>query len=64
MSTSFVFWLCMFLWLIFGICPGFPGTIAAGQPRTPYYTFGGTLLLFIVICLLGWHDFGAPLQNH
>lgn len=64
MSTSFVFWLLMLLWLIFGICPTFPGALAAGQPRTPYYMFGGTLLLFVLIGLLGWHDFGAPLQNH
>lgn len=63
MSTSFLFWLLYILALVFGIFPQWP-SVAPGQPRTPYYVFGGSLLFFVLVGLLGWHDFGAPLQNH
>jgi len=28
-----------------------------------YLGFGGNLLLFALLCLLGWHVFGNPIQG-
>jgi len=64
MPISLLFWILYLLALFFGIFPQWPGAIAPGQPRTPYFVFGGSLLFFVLVGLLGWHDFGAPLQNH
>lgn len=47
----------MLLWLIFGVGPTWPrGT------QTAWLPFGGNLLLFILIALLGWDVFGAAVK--
>ena len=48
----------MFIWLIFGLYWTWPG-VAGGQ----YGPVGSNLLLFILLLLLGWHAFGAPLHG-
>jgi hypothetical protein len=53
MALGLVFWILMLLWLVFGLWRDWPN----------HYVVGGNLLLFIVILLLGWHSFGAPVHN-
>lgn len=57
MSMSLAFWIVMLLWAIFGIVP-----LWRTSPVN-YGLAGGGLLLFILIALLGWHDFGAPIHG-
>jgi hypothetical protein len=47
----------MLIWLVFGLAWHYTGT-AWG----PYGFVGNTLLLFILLLLLGWQVFGAPLK--
>lgn len=57
MSMGLAFWVLMLLWLVFGLWSAWPG-IAGGQ----WQPAGGTLLLFILLLLLGWATFGAPIR--
>ncbi len=57
MTIGLAFWILMLLWLIFGLAWNWPGT-----PIGPYGPLGNTLLLFILLLLLGWRAFGAPLH--
>lgn len=56
MKIGFLFWLLMILWLIFGFWVYWP---AGGQ----WQPLGSNLLLWILLALLGWKVFGAPLQE-
>ncbi len=47
----------MLLWAIFGVFPTWSATPGNFRP------FGGNLLLFILIAILGWHAFGAPIHG-
>jgi len=47
----------MLLWLLFGFFWN-----RQEFNRGNYGFFGGDLLLFILLALLGWRIFGAPLQ--
>ena len=53
MTIGLAFWILMLLWLVFGIWQSWPNQ----------YVVGGNLLLFILLLLLGWHDFGAPIHG-
>lgn len=57
MSMGLLFWVLMLFWLIFGLWTNWPA-ISGGQ----YGPFGHSLLLFILLLLLGWHAFGAPIR--
>lgn len=57
MSFELCYWILMLLWLVFGLWGVFP--ISGANARTA----GGTLLLFILLVLLGWKTFGAPIQD-
>jgi hypothetical protein len=46
------------VWLLFGLWAAWPGMQSGA-----YGLFGGNLLLFLLIGLLGWKVFGAPLQS-
>ena len=39
--------------------------LVCGWPAGPvtWRTGGYSLILFILLLLLGWHDFGAPIHN-
>ncbi len=52
MPMGLAFWILMLLWLVFGVWSTWPN----------HYALGGNLLLFILIGLLGWQAFGAPLK--
>jgi hypothetical protein len=58
-TIGFLFWLLMILWLIFGLFRNWPAE--AGGPG--FYPLGGHLLLWILLFLLGWHDFGFPIHG-
>lgn len=58
MTSSLLYWILMLLWLVIGIFPAWP---APGSPRAAFAPLGGSVLLFILLCLLGWHDFGPPI---
>ena len=57
MSIGFIFWLLMILWLVFGMYTTWPAT------RESFPQFGGSLLLFVLLFLLGWRTFGFVIQN-
>ncbi len=59
MTLGLAFWILMLLWLVFGFMPQPP----PGQPVPPYLKWGGTLLLFILLFLLGWSEFGFALHK-
>lgn len=54
MSFQICFWILMLLWLIYGVRTN------RTQPQAVWVP---DLLLFLLILLLGWHDYGAPLHN-
>jgi uncharacterized MAPEG superfamily protein len=58
MSIGLLFWILMILWLVYGWAynsnPGILGSMGWA---------GGTLLLFILLFLLGWHDFGFVIHQ-
>lgn len=55
MSMSLLYWILMLIWLVFGLA------IYWG-PARPYGLYGNSLLLFILLLLLGWQVFGAPIK--
>jgi hypothetical protein len=57
MPIGILFWILMLLWLLFGLYWNGP-EFKAGN----YGIFGGNLLLFILLGLLGWRVFGPVLQ--
>ena len=57
MPIGILFWILMILWLLFGLYWN------SGEFKTGNYgVFGGNLLLFILLGLLGWRVFGPVLQ--
>ena len=53
MTLGLCFWILMLLWLVFGMWQSWPN----------HYVVGGNLLLFILLLLLGWQAFGAPIHR-
>jgi hypothetical protein len=58
MSIGFLFWLIMILWLLLGVWQGRPST----GPWN-WYPLGGTIILWILLFMLGWHVFGFPIHG-
>jgi hypothetical protein len=56
MSIAFIFWLLMLLWLFFGVW------VRRDAINTPW-VWGGDLLLYILLFLLGWKVFGWPIAG-
>ena len=54
MSFALVYWVLMLIWLVFGLWASWP---LNGK------TSGGTLLLFILLVIIGWKVFGAPIHS-
>lgn len=59
MTFTLLYWILMLLWAVFGMFGSWP---APGSPRAAWLPVGGSLLLFILLVLLGWHDFGSPIK--
>jgi hypothetical protein len=57
MPMGFLFWVLMVIWILFGFYNG-RSDFRAGN----YGGFGGNLLLFILLFLLGWKVFGFVVQ--
>lgn len=57
MTLGLAFWILMLLWLVLGVYWRWPG--AAG----PFWPLGADLLLFLLLLILGWGEFGAPLHR-
>lgn len=53
MSLALAFWVVMLIWLVFGAWSTWPD----------YKASGGTALLFVLLLLLGWAQFGAPIHG-
>jgi hypothetical protein len=53
MSMSLAYWVCMLIWLVMGVWSSWPN----------YKATGGNLLLFILLVLVGWRVFGAPIHS-
>ena len=60
MTLGILFWVLMLLWLIFGMVAVWPKE--APPTVFGYAPFGGTLLHFILLLILGWKVLGAPVQ--
>jgi hypothetical protein len=52
MTISLLFWILMLIWLVSGGVAAWPN-LRAGLPN---------LVLFLLILILGWHNFGAPIH--
>lgn len=57
MPIALLFWLLMLLWLVFG------ATLAWPRDPANRYAFGGSLLLWVLLALLGWKVFGFVVQG-
>jgi len=57
MSRELLFWVLMILWLIVGLWFDY----VPGQPY-PLRQLPGNLLIFILLAILGWQVFGAPVK--
>jgi hypothetical protein len=57
MTIGLLFWILMIIWLVFGFAQG------SGWVVGPYGIWGHSLLLFILLGLLGWATFGAPVHG-
>lgn len=56
MPSALVFWILMLLWLVGGLWYRWPSTPPAWGPLFP------DIVLFLLLLILGWHAFGAPLR--
>jgi hypothetical protein len=57
MGANIWFWLIYVIVGIFGAWGMGPW-----RPASPYAPFGGWLILFILVGILGLHDFGSPIR--
>ena len=57
MSLSLIFWIGMFFWLLFGLWSNWPLGATTAKP------LAGSVLLFILLLVLGWQVFGAPIHK-
>ncbi len=57
MTFALLFWILMLFWLVYG-------WFYNSSPTTfgPYGWAGSSLLLFILLGILGWGIFGAPVH--
>jgi hypothetical protein len=57
MPQAYLFWALMLIWLLFGAAPLF----RTGERN--WTVFGGTLLPFLALALLGWQVFGPAVKG-
>lgn len=53
MSFGLLYWILMLVWFVFGLWQTWPD----------YKSHGGNLLLFVLLLVLGWRVFGAPIHQ-
>lgn len=54
MSLQLIFWILMLLWLV---------GVFAGPRIGPWAPMGSNILLFVLLLILGWSQFGQPIQG-
>jgi hypothetical protein len=59
MKIGMLFWILMLIWVVFGAWWYWAGASGPGA----YGPVGGGLLLLVLVGLLGWKVFGAPLEK-
>ncbi len=59
MQMRMLFWILMLFWLLVGVWSLWPASGAV----LAYGAMGWGLVLFLLVGLLGWKVFGAPLQG-
>jgi hypothetical protein len=57
MPLGLLFWVLMILWLVFGFWQWRPNL------PTNYAPFGGHILLWILLFIIGWRTFGFVIQG-
>lgn len=57
MTLAVLFWVLMIVWLVFGFWSGY----VPGQPYS-FRAWGGGVLGFVLLAILGWATFGAPVK--
>ena len=58
MALSIAFWVLMLLWLVFQCWSGY-------DPARPFLRWGGPyVVLFVLMAILGWGVFGAPINSN
>lgn len=57
MPLPILFWVLMLLGLVFNFWSGY----VPGQPYT-FRSWGGSLFMFVLLAILGWGVFGAPVK--
>lgn len=56
MSIALCYWILMAIWLIFGI--------ATRNSTNARLTVGGnSIIIFVLLVLIGWSQFGAPIHD-
>lgn len=60
MTLGLIFWVLMLIWAVVGLMWNWPGTASAVGSYGP---IGNTVLLFVLLLLLGWRVFGAPVHG-
>jgi hypothetical protein len=58
MTLQVLFWVLMIIWLVFGLWREY----TPGQPY-PFVRGAGNLLVFVLLAILGWAQFGAPVHR-
>lgn len=59
MSLGLCFWILYLLSLVLGVYWSWP----ASADNRNFRPFGGNLMLFILVGIIGWSEFGAPLHR-
>jgi len=59
MTLGTWYWILMALWLFVGVWVSWP----RGEAKVNLVMGSGNILLFILLVLLGWHVFGAPVHG-
>jgi hypothetical protein len=57
MTLGLLYWILMLFWLVFGFWWHWPVT----SPNS-WRPLGNSLLLFVLLLILGWATFGAPIR--
>ena len=55
MSMSLLYWILMLLWLVLGLWTNPPSA-------TNWRPAAGNVLLFLLLLIVGWQVFGAPVK--
>lgn len=57
MTLGLVFWIIMLVWVLFNFWGYWQ------PPQAPWFPWGGNAILFILLLILGWGLFGAPIRG-